>query len=513
MIVITLAFLHLLAVIAWRWWMEADVAMLVSMGEMLRGGAVPMRDMIDTNPPLIMYLSVVPTWVRDVAGIDIVRATHLSVLALIAASGGVGAWLLARVLPEERRWLPALFLLLLANVTALLLYRGDYGQRDQLIFLMLLPYALHAALRLQGERSPALLQSLIALFLAVALLMKPMYGALPVGVELWLLIRLRWKSYLQLRRLRVPLEAAALVIILFLLLPSLRDYYGNWWPLFVDFHRAMGYDPLGEFGGLLLSWEFLVSVISFVLAVFLARGHARWMQLIQLLGILFAAMAIAMIVQGKGWSYHYVPLHHVAALIVGFAMYLLIWRQVREEKRPRATMLLLVVFLLLQIGFLPRPSFWLHADAPRPAGNAVSSLITQLSDKDDSIVAISDEVDPQFPAITYAGRRYGSRYYYAFPVTMCYAGRNTISPWPDRAWFEEKYYRELMEDIRTHAPAILLIERGASYWNFPPGMTIYTWLQSRGFFEQIAPDYAETAYLSDYNLEIWVRTHSDRRMD
>ena len=63
-----------------------DCAMCLQQGELLLGGAVPCCDFIDTNPPLIAYINVVPVAIARAVGASPIIVFHLFVVVLVLVS-------------------------------------------------------------------------------------------------------------------------------------------------------------------------------------------------------------------------------------------------------------------------------------------------------------------------------------------------------------------------------------------------------------------------------------------
>jgi hypothetical protein len=85
-----------------------DCALYLQQAEMLLDGAVPYCDFADTNPPLIMYLNVLPVALARTLGLPVIVTFQAFVLALLALSAPEIYFLLARprvgLGPSRRGW-------------------------------------------------------------------------------------------------------------------------------------------------------------------------------------------------------------------------------------------------------------------------------------------------------------------------------------------------------------------------------------------------------------------------
>jgi hypothetical protein len=350
------------------------------------------------------------------------------------------------------------------------------------------------------------LQFVVALLVAVAIMMKPMYLAVPIGVEVWLLLRLRWSAYV--RTAHVLAFAAFVAALLVALLEPLRVYYTDWWPLMLEYHKALKYSVKGVLFETLRKESFHFSVFVLLLSWVLQRAlrQSPVRLLLEVLSVLYLAAFFTMLVQGKGWGYHLIPMRVAIWLLAGFSLYTFFAFVAKDRRIQRYGLAISVgLFTVLQFALFPSITSWLRTGAPQPPGNALSRTIEVHSQKSDYVVAVSAGVHNQFPAITYSGRRYGSRYYFAFPVIMSYSGQSTMEVIKGREWFEAKYLRELEEDIRRNAPAVLIVDTRSYPWWFPEGMTMKTWLGKHDFFTKSGKAYRLVRRLPELEVEVYIR--------
>ena len=259
-------------------------------GRVLDGAAL-YRDIIETNPPLVVWLHLPIVSLARLLDADTVTVWRLSVAFLLLASATLAAYLL-------RSWSALPWLAFALFVVG---DRGTYGQRDHLILALLLPWLAGALRRIQGRPSPAWL----GIPAALAFALKPHY------VLLWPLVywlqarKLSWRPAVWLPEHRVMLAAFAVYGLAVLSLTP--DYLG------------LIYRVLGLYGSfrphslttLLVSVPTMLAAFALILAL-LTRRHPRT----DLLTALVAACLGAMLLQGKGYDYHYYPAHAAAVLLL-----------------------------------------------------------------------------------------------------------------------------------------------------------------------------------------------------
>jgi hypothetical protein len=284
--------------------------LLYSSGRLLRGDRL-YTDILEINPPLIIWLNLPVAWLSRVTGLPIGAVFRPAVLALVAASCAAWLALLARMpggMSGSRRRLA------LAGIAFVLLpmVGGMFGQREHLLLALALPLVALTALRVAGAGVPAPMALGIGLAAALGFGLKPHYGAA------WLLlIGYRWWAGGGPVRRVLPEDLAVLAVgvsyplLVLLLTPDYFPFVGG----VARDYLSYGSQPL---------WTILVSdspALWFYVAVIawlaLDRDRPR-----SPLGGALTAMGLGTIVaiaaQHKGWSYHYLPLTG-CALLLAFA--------------------------------------------------------------------------------------------------------------------------------------------------------------------------------------------------
>ena len=153
-----------------------DVAMYFQAAQLILAGKAPYLDFWDINPPLIMYLSIVPVLLHNWFGVSAVFAINLLVLGLIA----LGCYLL--VISDRRRSYAQHGVLLIGYIFAswIAVVGLNFAQREHLFAIVFIPYLF---LRWQpaSERAG---WTWIAVFLSVLMgCLKPNFLILMVVAE------------------------------------------------------------------------------------------------------------------------------------------------------------------------------------------------------------------------------------------------------------------------------------------------------------------------------------------
>ncbi len=155
--------LHFVAVSDNNAWYLHGAALL------LEGGLLN-RDFFDVNPPLILYLYMPAVWLHWLTGLTLHAAFNIYILLIAAGT----FWLTLRQLPAA-----GLASAGDAVIAGLLLYvmavfpGPDFGEREHLAALFMLPYLLGLANRLENDSPPDRQALFLALIATPGFAIKP----------------------------------------------------------------------------------------------------------------------------------------------------------------------------------------------------------------------------------------------------------------------------------------------------------------------------------------------------
>ncbi len=161
-------------------WMSADTGSFLNIGSRMLAGDVLYREWRATNPPGYHLVALVSAALAAAAGMPLVF-THYALLLAVATLGLAGLHASLRAAGE-----PAPVRIATAAAYCLVIVQAgyrtlDFGQREQLFALLLLPYLLD---RTRSRIRPAPLRVAIFFLLGFCATFKPHFLALILGVEL-----------------------------------------------------------------------------------------------------------------------------------------------------------------------------------------------------------------------------------------------------------------------------------------------------------------------------------------
>ncbi|MGE5359864.1 MAG: hypothetical protein ACM3NQ_12675 [Bacteroidales bacterium] len=432
-----------------------DAAWYLYMARRVMDGAVMYRDVVDTNPPLIVWLTIVPAWLARFALSDVILF-KLFVYAIAFAALGACAQLAGRIWPD---WRPGLRGLLVATTVfvALPFPKTDFGQREHFVLLMTLPYVFASAAWLRGFNASRTSAAVIGVVGGLGFAVKPHYllGWLAVELALLFVRRPAWR--------RPQAVAAACAICL----------YGATVLLVVPQYLALAQVVAAVYGGINASAAVMLRVpdVQFwaiclvLLAVVRLPERSRWTCL-----VLFAAatgLLAGGLLQLKAWSYHLLPgrafmllflatmslsaleaLPSVVSAIRGGArgvawaggILLLLWsgRYVAEARRPAAADLVTPLAQLVR--------------AQAPGGRL-------------ALLSMRTMVYPAFPLVNYTGAEWALRHNSLWFLPGLYDRQLQVEEEgsPGRAPgamspVERRFFEEIVGDLCAAPPDLLIIE-------------------------------------------------------
>lgn len=290
------------AVAAFQYPLNHDVAWILAIGDRVLSGQRLYVDVIELNPPLIVWLNLPVVAAAHVLHIDPGTLFRLVVLAL-AAAALVASAVIARGLDVAGAPLAAV-----ASYAVVAGVGYDFGQREHLALLLSLPYLACAVRRVQGDGDPR--RWIVAGAAAAAGLgfaLKPFFLPVPLLVELVVAHRRRSCASISAAVIGAELAVYAAAVLVFapayvplgrLLAPAYGVGYFNTVPL------AFALMP-----------NFLIGAIGLGFGWRVLRRHAA-------LHVLFAAalgFGGGALAQWKGWGYHWLPFAALGMLLLGMA--------------------------------------------------------------------------------------------------------------------------------------------------------------------------------------------------
>ncbi|RKK05913.1 hypothetical protein EBE87_05490 [Pseudoroseomonas wenyumeiae] len=455
---IVLAALALVLFVLLRAPMKDDIAWLLWVARQWLKGQRLYIDVVEVNPPLIIWISAIPVLIGDAIGVSAKTVAVLLFAACTLWSSWLSAKLLHGLAPAFAR-LPVTFAVI---ACVLLLMPGvEFGQREHLLTVAVLPHLAILARGLEGQRTSLRLAGGAAVGAGLGVALKPRYLLCLATVELVGWVR---------RGFRIRLSPVIAFGVAGLYALAILVFY----PSFID--RAV---PLAVtlYGGtdtslpelMLESWRLILGVgVLAALCFTLPRESAARTVLAVLAGFA-AAATIAMFLDGKNWFYHRIPASTavVLGLLLWCAEAALTWRRSGfSGRRGAVLMLAALVPLAMQadkLGARLHDRLVLAVEPEQSTEVKLERLIKR--EKVRTYVAFSEWIGLGFPVVDDTGVTWASRFdsMWALRGELWRARMDGKPPaeWPMRLWVAQDFIRG--------CPDLVVVDRrrGAEDINYP----------------------------------------------
>jgi len=438
--------------------LNLDVAWHLYLASAVRGGARLYRDIADTNPPLIVFLSMIPVWLADVLRLSQANAFNLFVITAAAGSVAVCSRLISRIWTGISTEASGLIVAGLA-FCVMPFVKFDFGQREHLAVLLLLPYVWLAAV--PGARTQSRLGSiLIGAAAGLGFAMKPHF-LLPWGLlELLVITRERFSPRALVRPALLAALATAIGYVAYIV-------------LFVPAYLEVFQDVRRFYGGLdspLSALVRLPDIATWIAAAALLAAFRLQGETARPVFVLFVAatgFVAAGLLQFKGWSYHMYPGR------VFLVLYFIVFALALLQSAPALQAVLRggirSVCLVIVAGLLATSARYL-AESRNPTGPDLVAPLVELINKQTphgpiAQISMRTQLYPAFPAATEAGVKWSLRFPTQFYLPGLYE-RELELPDSELSFrspsamseMERRYFTEFVDNLCAAPPSVLIIE-------------------------------------------------------
>jgi hypothetical protein len=460
----------------WSWWsiwaalgllslaiigpsyLNHDDAWYLYMGRVLLDGGTLYRDVIDTNPPLIIYLMLPAVWLAGHLGASAVVVFKAFVYAMGVGSLLVAArllWSVPGLTPAARR------LVMTALVFAMLPMARviEFGQREHLMVMLTLPYVLAAVARANGQPLPRAFAWTVGLAAGLGFAIKPhaLLAWLAIELAQALIGRSRWSW----RRPEALGSAAAMAVYALAVVVFVPQYL----PL-ADKVRQV-------YGGMNASASLLFQLVDIrfwivglaLMALLRIPRDARsapWVLFAAWTGFLLSAL-----VQLKGWNYHLYP-----SRVVCLLFFITTGAAVLQSVPALGAMVrgglrgfgagVIVALLAWSARYVVESRIPADADLVR---QLIALSRAEAPGGPIAVLSMRAVIYPAFPAVNYSGAQWSLRHNSLWFLPGLYEaallepgpevrfkGPNEMSP------LERGFYDEIVSDLCAKPPELLLIE-------------------------------------------------------
>lgn len=457
----------------YHWPINHDVGwFLYIAGEALSGKKL-YTDIIEVNPPLIVYAFVALKYFSQLTGIRDLVVFQYAVFFIALISIFLSYRILSFDIKNSNRiYIPSLCFLLLYLFTT----RNGlmFGQREQLTVMLCLPYIFMTALRCRDVQFTKKISVITGVMAGLGIAMKPFFIPVWLGMEIY---GVYYQSYLSLKRL----EHLALLSVFII--------YALCVLIFVPAYIQLAYKFMDIYRGYYATnLTVLLTDHSTIIALLVVIGNAvipRSPELKHIRGLLSVALVmflLAVFLQDKGWDYHWICVDVISYILFGTIM---IDGSIKLDRIAGKTLFMkttAVIIIAVSITFSlkdyysVRKQWQAMADAPYFLFDFVGLVNKYIPHG--TISSLSPTVHAVWPLINYTGIKWGSRYNNMWlipglfhesgvsPKTFTNRPLNTVSA------TEREFIHNVSEDLKVNQPGLLIVPEGAP----DPGMRGFNYI-------------------------------------
>ena len=276
----------------------------------LEGARLGLKDVAEPNPPLIIWLSVIPAAIGRALDIRMTAALQGCLAALVAFSVIWSAILLRRSNGADSKRFAGWFALVLLFATVVHPWL-HYGQREHIMLLLVLPYLVMAAGWIEGQAPPAGQAVVAGLCAGIGFLLKPHHLLVVLAIEGLLLIRGRhFRSLYRPEAVAIVVTGLGYIAAIGLWAP---DYLLKVLPLALDTYSAYHHAELSELISPMRGLKLAIMVLLWAI-LYRRLAHRALATVFLIAGI---GATFAYVVQLKGHEYQFVPAKAFFDLLFG----------------------------------------------------------------------------------------------------------------------------------------------------------------------------------------------------
>lgn len=286
-----------------------DVSQLLHATRLMLSGGTYTQDFFIPNPPMILFLYTPPIILSKLLHVKIMIPFRIYIYLLSTLSLILCCSLARSIFSKEDKFLTGFFLVTLASLYLVLPF-CQFGQRDILLFILIMPYLFLVTLRLQDTHINHYYAVLIGLLAGVGVSIKPHFFIIPFLIECrYIFTKRNVYALLRPELLSIIVLSLFYTSILFVFYPDfvatvipfiLHSYYSNVgisWP-------TMILNPLASFS--------LIAILFYITQY----KNNRYRILSSILMIALMSFLILYFSQRTTFMYHLLPCFFMAILLL-----------------------------------------------------------------------------------------------------------------------------------------------------------------------------------------------------
>lgn len=292
--------------------LNGDVGYLVQVTNRLFDGGSYARDFFETNPPMILYLYAPASLLAKQFAWNVPFIMQ-NYFFLLASLSSVSCYFLLKKIffPQDRVSAYIAFLTIL--FVTLILPMDEFGQREHLLVILILPYLLSAVLALEGKSIQPVLAFLIGLFASFGFALKPYFLVSLCLVEGYFLWRKKiWGGFFRTESITIFGVLFFYLISIFIFQPA---YIKIMLPLVSHLYFIGISEPI-MFAFMRFHVDFCVGGILFAIYFYYKNKKVDHYAMIMILASI--GFVAAFIIPRAPWLYHVIPAFSLVCIVLAY---------------------------------------------------------------------------------------------------------------------------------------------------------------------------------------------------
>ncbi len=449
-----------------------DVSWLLHATKRFLAGGSYSQDFFEMNPPMVLYIHIPPVLLAHITKLSLISSVRIYVFLIAAFSIFLCARLLKKILKPDSHVL--YFATLLTLVFGYVISpASNFGQREHVAIMLIMPYLLGAVLRLQQRplRNPVL----IGLMAGVGFAIKPHLCVTLLLVEAYLFLKARRCASLFCQET----IAIAFVFVSYVAAVLLfnRDYF-SLIPYIYQFF-AIFFASHDVFIDLFFNLR-VAFIIEAIVIYSVFHKNSAYRDLATILMLSMVGFFIFYIAEPLAMDYHTIPMFVVAMLLSVFLLteYLLsCYRQSVSSSQNKIAEAIIVSGIVLLLLWIPGrlvvdTTVRFISAGPKPTLPNPWVQYVKISANHRPFYAFSTNCRLTYPLVDYAGVESASRYECLWPVM--YIEKLSKLHTPEAAAALEKqrifFTHTIVEDMKRNMPSLVLVTPAIN-WTVFDGVT------------------------------------------
>ena len=396
-----------------------DVGYLLHMSNIMLHGGKYVTDILETNPPMIMYLYMPILALAKLTHFSFTTCIHLYVILLSSISFGLSLHFIRQVTNNKN----LIYMMAYGIIfTLFFLPIHQFAQREHLLVILTLPYIFSVAVMLHNIKINLFMRLIVGFGAALGFALKPYFLTTLILIESYYLVE---KKHI-LHSIRI--ETITIASVFFIYLSLIFILQPNYIYILLPLISRVYFPGIEESWQRIISNPMIVYCAISILSYTILHRRIKHSILGNILVLSCLGYLLSLLITRTTWFYHIMPALSFACLLNMFYVGEFSNPETNEKKSSiNLNNGFSILASLILLG-LPLWNFFLmtkHSIDDAKNGS-VNKLVTYINENMPNSSLYSISPNPSFPLVYQTNSTYGSR----FPFFWWVRGIQKLSGYP-----------------------------------------------------------------------------------